>query len=88
MVIRTRARERVPRVPKPEHREGSCHEPNGLNTPQRLLATGSQAVFISRDAPVPLIGLSYSRFEVDTRAPADRDQFGDLEKSAGGSIRL
>jgi hypothetical protein len=30
-----RALERVPRVPKPEHREGCCHEPNGLNTPQR-----------------------------------------------------
>ena len=45
-------------------------------------------VFCSVGDSVPLIGLTYPRFKVDTRAPAERGQFGDIEKLARGSIRL
>ena len=46
------------------------------------------SVLCSAGDSVPLIGLTYPHFKVDTRAPAERGQFGDVEKLARASIRL
>ncbi len=60
----------------------------GYTMPLALLRYGLSGRLNVERCSVPLVGPSYSRFEVDTRAPADRTQFGDVKKFARGSIRL